>query len=59
MRESYWGQSTRTLMYVEVPTKVSAIELISSPDTPKSQILISPCELHRIFEGLISATHDE
>src|SRR5687767_492805 len=27
-------------MYVEVPTKVSAIELISSPDTPKSQSLI-------------------
>lgn len=44
----------RTLMYVDVPTKVSAMEFISSPDTPKSQILISPLELHRIFDGLIS-----
>jgi len=30
------------------------MELISSPDTPKSHILISPWELHRILEGLIS-----
>lgn len=45
----------RTLMYVEVPTNVSAIELMSSPDTPKSQILICPCELNRIFDGLMSA----
>jgi hypothetical protein len=44
----------RTLMYVDVPTKVSAMEFISSPDTPKSHILISPLELHRIFDGLIS-----
>jgi len=42
-------------MYVDVPTNVSAMELISSPETPKSQILISPRELHRIFDGLISA----
>ena len=46
----------QTLIYVDVPTNVSAIELISSPDTPKSQILISPLELHRIFEGLMSAS---
>lgn len=44
----------RTLMYTEVPTKVLAIELISSPETPKSMSLMSPCELHRIFDGLIS-----
>ena len=42
-------------MYVDVPTKVSAIEFTSSPDTPKSQILICPDELQRMFEGLISA----
>ena len=30
------------------------MELMSSPDTPKSQILISPLELHKMFEGLIS-----
>lgn len=41
-------------MYVDVPTKVSAIELMSSPDTPKSQILIWPLELQRMFEGLMS-----
>lgn len=45
----------RTLMYVEVPTKVNAMELISSPETPKSQSLISPRELQRIFEGFMSA----
>jgi hypothetical protein len=42
-------------MYVLVPTKVFAIELINSPETPKSQILISPLVFARIFEGLISA----
>ena len=41
-------------MYVDVPTKVSAIELMSSPETPKSQILISPLELKRMLEGLMS-----
>jgi hypothetical protein len=41
-------------MYVDVPTKVSAMELMSSPETPKSQILISPCELTSIFDGLMS-----
>jgi hypothetical protein len=41
-------------MYIEVPTKVSAMELMSSPDTPKSHILISPWELHRMLDGLIS-----
>ena len=45
-----------TLMYVDVPTKVSAIELISSPETPKSQILICPWELQSILHGLISTT---
>ena len=42
-------------MYVLVPTKVFAIELMSSPETPKSQSLISPCELTRMLEGLTSA----
>ena len=46
---------TRTDMYVDVPTKVSAMELMSSPETPKSQILISPFELKRMLEGLMSA----
>lgn len=46
--------SALTLMYVLVPTKVFAIELINSPDTPKSQILISPAVLARIFDGLMS-----
>ena len=41
-------------MYVEVPTNVSAMELMSSPETPKSHILISPLELQRMLEGLIS-----
>ena len=45
----------RTLMYVDVPTKVSAMEFMSSPETPKSQILISPCELHKILDGFMSA----
>lgn len=43
-----------TLMYTEVPTNVLAMELISSPDTPKSHSLIWPSELRRTFEGLIS-----
>lgn len=37
-----------------MPTNVSAMELISSPDTPKSQILICPCELTSMLEGLTS-----
>lgn len=41
-------------MYVLVPTNVLAIELISSPDTPKSQILISPLLLARMLDGLMS-----
>ena len=41
-------------MYVDVPTKVSAIELMSSPDTPKSHIFICPFELQRILDGLMS-----
>ena len=41
-------------MYVEVPTNVSAMELMSSPETPKSQILICPRELNKIFDGLMS-----
>ena len=45
-------------MYVDVPTKVSAIELINSPDTPKSHILICPFELHRMFDGLISGGNE-
>ncbi len=43
-----------TLIYVLVPTKVLAIELMSSPETPKSHILISPAVLARILEGLMS-----
>jgi hypothetical protein len=43
-----------TLIYVDVPTNVFAMELISSPETPKSQILIAPLELTRMFDGLIS-----
>lgn len=38
-----------------MPTKVSATLLMSSPETPKSQILICPAELRRTFEGLTSA----
>lgn len=45
-----------TLMYVLVPTKVSATELINSPDTPKSQILKCPDELSKMFDGLTSKT---
>jgi hypothetical protein len=30
------------------------MELMSSPETPKSHILISPRELNKILEGLIS-----
>ena len=41
-------------MYVDVPTNVSVMELMSSPDTPKSQILMCPFELHRMFDGLMS-----
>jgi hypothetical protein len=41
-------------MYVDVPTNVSAMELMSSPETPKSHIFISPRELNKILEGLIS-----
>lgn len=43
-----------TLIYVLVPTKVFAIELMSSPETPKSQILISPFVFAKMLEGLIS-----
>lgn len=41
-------------MYVDVPTNVSAMELINSPETPKSQIFICPEELHKMLDGLIS-----
>jgi hypothetical protein len=43
---------------MDVPTNVCAIELTSSPETPKSQSLISPAELHRIFDGLMSTNQD-
>jgi len=46
-------------MYVDVPTNVSAMELMSSPETPKSHILISPRELNKILEGLISENEEE
>ena len=45
-----------TLMYTDVPTNVLAMELMSSPETPKSISLIAPSELHRILEGLISVS---
>ena len=41
-------------MYVPVPTKVSAMEPSSSLETPKSQSLIWPFELTRMFEGFKS-----
>lgn len=37
-----------------MPTNEFAIESISWPLTPKSQILISPLELTKIFEGFTS-----
>jgi hypothetical protein len=43
-------------MYVDLPTKknVSGMQLMSSSETPKSHSLISPLELNKILEGLIS-----
>ncbi len=41
-------------MYDLVPTNEFAIESMSWPETPKSQILISPLELTKIFEGFTS-----
>ena len=41
-------------MYDRVPTKLLAIESISCPETPKSQILISPAEFTRMLLGLTS-----
>ena len=46
-------------MYVDVPTNVSAIELISSPDTPKSQILICPLDMSSTFDGFTSVHEKE
>lgn len=51
---AFAGAGPLTLMYTDVPTKVFATELMSSPETPKSQSLICPAELKRIFDGLIS-----
>ena len=45
---------SRTAMYLVVPVKVPAHEPMSSPETPKSQSLTTPCRDRRIFEGLIS-----
>ena len=51
----YWAPFIRSgAMYVEVPTKVFAIELMSSPDTPKSHSLICPRELTRMLDGFMS-----
>lgn len=47
-----------TAMYDRVPTKELAMESISCPLTPKSQILISPRELTNILEGLTSEIYD-
>ena len=44
----------RTAMYLVVPVKVPAREPISSPETPKSQSLITPWRERRMLEGLIS-----
>lgn len=41
-------------MYDLVPTNELAIESINCPLTPKSQILTSPLEFIKIFDGLIS-----
>ena len=41
-------------MYLVVPVKVPARDPMSSPDTPKSQSLTTPCRERRIFEGLMS-----
>jgi len=41
-------------MYDRVPTKELAMESINWPDTPKSQIFISPRELTRILDGFTS-----
>jgi hypothetical protein len=46
-------------MYVLVPTKVSAMLLISSPETPKSQIFISPRPLTRMLLGFTSEEKNE
>jgi hypothetical protein len=43
-----------TAMYDLVPTNELAMESINCPLTPKSQILISPREFTRMFEGLTS-----
>lgn len=45
---------SRTAMYLVVPVKVPAREPMSSPETPKSQSLTTPCRERRTFEGLIS-----
>ncbi len=57
-RQLWIHEGQLTLMYVLVPTNVLAIELISSPDTPKSQILISPFELAKILDGLMSGVRE-
>src|SRR5712671_4689562 len=41
-------------MYFVVPVNVPASEPMSSPETPKSQSLTTPCPERRTFEGLIS-----
>lgn len=41
-------------MYIEVPTNEFAMEFMSSPETPKSHSLISPDELRRMLDGLMS-----
>ena len=48
------SSKTLTAMYKLVPVKVPATELISSPDTPKSQSFTTPSLVRRMFGGLIS-----
>jgi len=57
MRDCYIEYSKPTAMYDRVPTNEltnDALELRSRPLTPKSHSLISPRELTRILDGLIS-----
>lgn len=45
---------TRTAMYLVVPVKVPAREPMSSPETPKSHSLTTPCSESRMLDGLMS-----
>jgi hypothetical protein len=56
-KSALWGNlevTVRTAMYFVVPVNVPAREPMSSPETPKSQSLTTPCRERRTLEGLIS-----